>query len=234
MRSIAATVAVFILGATGLTLSAQAAPLFPGAAGDPAGVGAGTQESTARFVSESCIEQVLEVSRDLGDSEEVARAEADELCTGTVISETSEEMTASVDEVARLAESESMSPAQASMLVERAASGAIKYKKWTHAYWGGSIVEKHNGTTYYDGSKAWVKEYRGKAGSHVCHSEGSIGIGWAVERISCNKPTAASSADNYYRFDASVFFKGSPINLGVGLHFRVSANGATKSWQVGG
>ncbi len=75
---------------------------------------------------------------------------------------------------------------------------------------------------------------RGYAGSHTCHSEGGIAVGWSVHPISCTKPGAGSSADAFYRFDASVAFQGSPITLNIGLHYSTSASGASSTWQVGG
>jgi hypothetical protein len=143
-------------------------------------------------------------------------------------------MTATVSDVEQLAQAADVSPALSRTLVEAAAAGSISYRDWTHSYWGGSLVEKHKGRTYWDGKKAWIASYRGFSGRHTCHSEGGIAVGWAVTPYGCSKPKASASADAFYRFDAHAAFKGSPITLNIGLHYKTAANGKTSAWQVGG
>ncbi|WP_156122639.1 hypothetical protein [Microbacterium hominis] len=47
-------------------------------------------------------------------------------------------------------------------------------------------------------------------------------------------PGAGSAADAVENFDLSVLYQGFPIALTVGLHYKITATGASSSWQVGG
>lgn len=187
--------------------------------------------STTNFVDESCVKQVEEAYEKVGQS---AEAKDLELCEGKVTVEEGATETVDPAEAKAFAATENMGEQETALVVEAAKAGKIKSKKWKHAYWGGSNYEKHAGRTYWNGSKAWVKKYKGKTGYHTCHSEGSWKVGWSVKPTRCTKPKAGTYADSYYRFDASLFVKGSPITLGVGLHYRTSKSGAVKTWQVGG
>lgn len=201
--------------------------LVAGTGAAAAAPGAGSYSARA-FVSQSCVAQVRSIAADKHVAADVS------LCSGTVTTSESAPQTATVAEVKAYAARAELSEAQTRSLTALAAAGAIKYRDWTHTYWGGSLIEKHRGRTYWDGSKAWISSYRGYAGSHTCHSEGGIAIGWAVSPLSCTKPSAGSSADAFYRFDASVAFRGSPVTLNIGLHYSTAASGATSTRQVGG
>lgn len=190
-----------------------------------------TEITKTKFVDKSCVEQV---ERAFEKVQQVPTDKDLAICTGSIIVEQDPIETISISEANEIVELEAMGPEQSKMFLKSAAAGKIKSRKWTHAYWGGSNYEKHKGKTYWDGSKAWVKKHRGKAGNHYCHTEGSLQVGWTVTPRSCTKPSAGNYADSLYRFDASLFVKGSPITLGVGLHYRVSKKGVVKTWQVGG
>lgn len=181
-------------------------------------------------VSESCMDQVEAIAAEEG----VSMESGIELCSATVTTTESDPLIATVADIEAYASEERLSVEEKASLVRSAASGAIKYRNWTHSYWGGSLLENHKGRTYWDGSRAWIASYRGFTGSHTCHSEGGVAVGWAVKPISCSKPAAAASADAFYRFDASVAFQGSPITLAIGLHYSTSKSGQTSTWQVGG
>lgn len=185
---------------------------------------------TTQVMSEECVQQVKSIAAEAG----VSASTGLDLCTATVTTTESEVRVATPADMEDYATGEGLTEGETAALVARAASGSIMYRNWTHTYWGGSLVENHKGRTYWDGSRAWIASYRGYAGSHSCHTEGGIAVGWAVTPISCNKPGAGSWADALYRFDASVAFKGSPITLAIGLHYSTSATGQTSTWQVGG
>ncbi|PSL37899.1 hypothetical protein CLV49_1507 [Labedella gwakjiensis] len=185
---------------------------------------------TGTVTSASCLEQVRKVAAQTGSD----RAEGESLCSGTVrVTETTaQKVTAS--EVASIGKEQRLTVAETDVLRRTAANGGIYYRDWTHSYWVGGLTEKHTGRTYWDGHHAWNASYRGFKGSHTCHSEGGLAIGWSVEPISCPKPGPRTSADAYYRFDASAVFKGSPVTLNIGLHNKTSATGKVTLWQVGG
>ncbi|MGO3180225.1 hypothetical protein [Brevibacterium linens] len=187
--------------------------------------------STTSFADKSCMKEVKRAYEKVGQEASTGDLE---ICKGNVTVEEGPTETVDVGEAKALAATQDMSKQETAQVVQAAKAGKIKSKKWKHAYWGGSNYEKHAGRTYWNGSKAWVKKYKGKTGYHTCHSEGSWQVGWSVKPTRCTKPKAGTYADSYYRFDASLFVKGSPITLGVGLHYRTSKSGAVKTWQVGG
>lgn len=193
---------------------------------------AATADNTSQtsFTSRTCVAQVKAIAAKNG----VSAAPATGLCSASITTTQSAVITATAAEARALAVQEGLNPSESEALVSAAAAGAISYRNWTNTYWGGSLVEKHAGRTYWDHSKAWIASYRGLAGSHTCHTEGGIAIGWAVTPISCARPGAGSSADAFYRFDASVGFRGSIITMNVGLHYSTSASGAVSAWVVGG
>lgn len=184
--------------------------------------------SSQTVTSQTCLDQVRAV-------ESAKRVNIDDgLCSGTVTLTESGVFTATVSDVSTLARQQNLGAKETTALLAAAATGGIQYRNWTHTYWGGSLVEKHTGRTYWDGVRAWIATYRGYTGKHTCHTEGSFAVGWSVTVISCSKPGSGSSADAAYRFDASVGVKGSPITLSVGLHLSTAANGTVTTWQVGG
>lgn len=187
--------------------------------------------STTSFADKSCMKEVKRAYEKVGQEASTGDLE---ICKGNVTVEEGPTETVDVGEAKALAATQDISKQETAQVVQAAKAGKIKSKKWKHAYWGGSNYEKHAGRTYWNGSKAWVKKYKGKTGYHTCHSEGSWQVGWSVKPTRCTKPKAGTYVDSYYRFDASLFVKGSPITLGVGLHYRTSKSGAVKTWQVGG
>ncbi|MGL4339381.1 MAG: hypothetical protein ACRCSP_03010 [Rhodoglobus sp.] len=213
--------AVLLMSLFASTTAAQAAPE---AASDEVIV------SQERVVSQKCVAQV----RAIALRKRVSADSAITLCSRTVTTTESSAKQATVADAQAYATSENMGEEQTRSLVAAAAAGGITYRDWTHTYWGGTLVEKHQGRTLWDGSQAWIASYRGYAGQHICHSEGGIAIGWAVTPISCSNPGAGSSADAVYRFDASLIFSGSPVTLNIGLHYSTDASGETSTWQVGG
>ncbi|WP_142206618.1 hypothetical protein [Subtercola boreus] len=159
---------------------------------------------------------------------------ATSLCTGTITTTETEPRVATSAEMGAYAEENNLSDAATDELLLAALQGEITYRDWTHSYWGGSLLEKHAGRTFWDGSNAWIATYRGLTGANVCHSEGGIAVGWAVTPLECSSPGAGTNADAYYRFDASVAFEGSPVTLDIGLHYSTNATGDVSTWQVGG
>ncbi|MCU1417492.1 MAG: hypothetical protein JWP32_1666 [Schumannella sp.] len=197
----------------------------PAAASDDPGV---ASTFSSAVTSQSCLDQLHAVERTKGVDAD------DRLCSGTITFAQSEVFTASIGDVTALAREEGLGARETAALVAAAAAGGIQYRNWTNTYWGGSVVEKHTGRTYWDGVRAWIATYRGYTGKHTCHTEGSFAVGWSVKVISCSKPGSGSSADAVYRFDASVGVQGSPITLSVGLHLSTAANGTATAWEVGG
>jgi len=189
-----------------------------------------TTTYTDTVTSADCLQQVEAIAAKTGADGTDGAA----LCTGTVRLTESRPQKVTVSEVASIAKDQGLTSGETDALKKIAKSGAIYYRNWTHTYWGGSLVEKHKGRTYWDGRHAWNASYRGFKGSHTCHSEGGIAVGWSVKPISCPKPGPRSSADAFYRFDASALFQGSPVTLSIGLHNRTSATGKVTLWQVGG
>jgi len=216
---------------SGWAFAASAATLLATAftgAGTASAAPAEPTVSQQTVLSESCVDQVqaIAVEKDV--------AADTSLCAATVTTTETAPQIATVAQAEAIAASQDLSAQKASDLIAAAAAGGITYRDWTHTYWGGSLIEKHKGRTYWDGSKAWISSYRGYAGSHTCHSEGGLAVGWAVSPISCSKPGAGASADAFYRFDASVAFQGSPVTLNIGLHYTTAASGAASTSQVGG
>lgn len=114
-----------------------------------------------------------------------------------------------------------------------AAAQQINTHNWTHTYWGGSIVEKHVGRTFFNGTHAWIAS-AGSPGYHVCHSEGSWAAGFSITQHECTQPGASSSVDAHYRFDVSAAYQGSPVSFTVGLHWVCDRFGNYSAYQVGG
>ncbi|WBU39243.1 hypothetical protein [Homoserinibacter sp. YIM 151385] len=214
------------------TLGVGSAPIA--ASAEPAGSASVLGPSVARAgttLVESteipgCADQVIEADG--------SAAEARELCSATLVTSQGPVETASAIEIRDEAASLGWSVAETERAAAAAASGAIRSRTWVQTYWGASNWERHEGRTYWDGSRAWVASYRGKTGRHVCHTEGSWAIGWVITPVRCTKPKAAAAADAYYRFDAQILFKGSPITLGVAMHYQMSRTGAVKQWKIGG
>jgi hypothetical protein len=196
---------------------------------------AGTTPKTSKsnFVSEACVSQVNAIAAKTGISKAKASKDAGDLCSATVTTEESAPVKATVTEVAAEASKLKLGAAETESLVTAAAAGTVYTRLWTHTYWGGSLVEKHTGRTYWNGSHAWVAS-ASNGGYHWCHSEGGIAVGWAVTVLNCTIPYAGAVADAYYRFDASVAYQGSPVTLQVGLHYQTDRNGGVTAWQVGG
>jgi len=191
--------------------------------------------SVEEFRSDECAAQVADIAAKSGAGAAAQIAQAvEELCTGQVILTESAPKAATVAEAREFATSANLSASETQALVASAAASALYSKTWNHAYWGGSLYEIHTGKTYYNGSLAWIASYSGYSGSHTCHAEGSWAVGWAVTPLTCSRPAAASAADAVYRFDASVFYNGSPLTLGIGLHYQVTGAGVSSGWQVGG
>lgn len=174
--------------------------------------------SSEEVTSQTCLDQVAAIVAQVGSAAPDGRS----LCTATVT--VSESAAVRAD----------LSAPEFADARERFAGPVAYYRDWTHTYWGGSMVEIHKGRTWWDGDIAWIATTDGLAGSHSCHVEGSWAIGWVITPFECTWPSAGTSADAFYRFDAGIAFEGSWITLGVGLHYSTNAAGGTTSWQVGG
>lgn len=185
------------------------------------------------FVSESCVSQVKAIAAKTGTSATQSAKDAAELCSATVTITETAPIRATVAEVKAEAVRQGLSEAETASLVTATATGSIWTRLWTHTYWGGSLVEKHTGRTYWNGTHAWIASAT-DPGYHLCHSEGGVAVGWAVTVLSCTAPAAGAVADAYYRFDASIAYQGSPITLQVGLHYQTDRLGGVTAWQVGG
>lgn len=201
---------------------------------------AGSQESDAAFLeqkvvseatytSDACLAQVQSIAARTGADAK----EGEALCTAKITTAQTEPRAATVAEVTAFAAEQNLSATETAGLSRAAGARAVQARNWTHTYWGGSLVEKHAGTTFWDGTNAWVASAT-SAGNHTCHSEGGIAIGWSVTVIECRNPTASPNADAYYRFDASVGWQGTPLTINVGLHYVTSGSGNVNAYQVGG
>ncbi|MDD9151830.1 hypothetical protein PUY80_04490 [Plantibacter flavus] len=199
------------------TVTATAVLVIPFLMGGPASAEPSTVE-TVEVTSEHCVDQIDEI-RPTGGS----RSAADySICQGQVTVEESAPVRATQADIQE---------ARAAGIM---AGPEAWYRNWTHTYLGGGLAEIHRGRTFWDGDVAWIRPYGGIGGSHECHTEGSWAVGWAVKRVLCDQPAAGPSADAFYRFDASILFQGSPVTLGIGLHYSTNASGGTTAWQVGG
>lgn len=185
-----------------------------------------TTTTTSEFTSISCMNQI----NDLASLAEQEKELYKNACSATITLTESTPEFVSAQEIINL----DLPPIEEANMLESAKAGKIQSRTWTHTYWGGSIVEKHTGQTYYDGEKAWVKKYRNKTGSHTCQAAGSWAVGFNVTVQSCNKPATGSSATSTERFRVSFLVSGSPIHFVADLKYKVNANGATTAWQVGG
>lgn len=191
------------------------------------------ETGSENFTSESCVSQINALAAEKVISESEAAAKAQELCNFTVTTKESAPVRADASAVAAEASAMKLSKTETGELMTAAAAGQVYTTTWEHSYWGGSLLEKHRGTTYYNGTHAWISS-AGNGGYHECHSEGGIAIGWAVTSFDCTLPGASAAADAYYRFDAGAVVQNSPITLNVGLHYQIDRNGNSSSWQVGG
>ncbi|MCA4133387.1 hypothetical protein [Arthrobacter sp. M4] len=185
------------------------------------------------FTSKTCLDEVNAIAAEKGINKNQAARDASRLCSATITTTESAAVQATVAEVVAVAPSLNLNAADSQALVSAAAAGSVWTRLWTHTYWGGSLVEKHTGRTYWNGTHAWISSTT-DSGYHWCHSEGGIAIGWSVTVLECTRPGAGSVADAFYRFDASVAYQGSPITLQVGLHHQTDRFGNVTAWQVGG
>ncbi|WEK60279.1 MAG: hypothetical protein P0Y60_13260 [Candidatus Microbacterium colombiense] len=156
-----------------------------------------------------------------------------QLCTGTeTISE--RRFTLGEGEATAVARELGMSSTEAESFVSKAAAGSVHGATWKHSYSALLVVEIHTGTTYWDGTKAWVSTYRGLTGKHSCHVPGGWQYGGTVSGVKCNRPGPSTKADAVERFDLNALIKGFPVTLNIGLHYAITNKGVTSSWQVGG
>lgn len=175
----------------------------------------------------SCQAQVAAIAARTGTAADLSLCDASVTLTETTFPVSSAQ-------ARTIAAQEGMSASATSAFVAAAAAGAVQGATWSHSYNALWINEVHKGTTYWDGSRAWIATYRGLTGSHTCHQEGSWVVGGAVKVNSCNKPGAGASADAVENFDMSVIYQGFPLAFTVGLHYKITATGARSTWQVGG
>ena len=190
-----------------------------------------SEGGSGQVVLQDCIDQVNAVAAAQG----VKASDYSKYCEGTLKSSLSSPVTITPTEATRVVQEAGLIGLDASQLITQAAAGKVKYRKWTHEYYGLTIREKHAGKTYYNGSKAWVSKHYGFTGYHKCHTEGSYAVGWSVKLGSCSRSrTAAQGVDHVHNFDMSFLVKGSPITLTVGLHMLLRRDGSNKGWQVGG
>lgn len=215
-----------------MLVTTAAAATTASAAPAPRPVSESTQKVTSEksFISQSCVEQVNAIVANKGGD---ASTLAQETCAGKLITTESDTRPATLSDVESAVQAGSLTKDAGRSLSQAVALSGVVTKDWTHTYWGGSLIEKHTGRTFYDGSNAWVAS-QGNGGYHVCHSEGSFAGGWAVTQNSCTNPGQGDWADAIYNFDASVAFKGSPVTLTIGLHYSVDKNGNVNAYQVGG
>lgn len=211
------------LTAAGLLLAGGATPSY-------ATDGEKGSADPAVFSSKACVSQVKEAAQKMNlDPDRYL-----DNCQGKVVVENIDSLTMTKTEAMNFVKQQDLDPKRANQLVAAANAGAVHGTKWKQTYWGGSIVEKHAGTTWWDGKYAWTTSRRGATGRHKCHTEGSWAVGFAVETVNCNHPSPGVKADSINRFDVSFAVKGSPISFGVGLHNQYTKNGKRSTWQVGG
>lgn len=211
--------------ALSVTTPATAAETRPTAA--PAA--AGTEE----FVNDDCITQINAIAEKENLSAEETDAYIQDLCTAQITSEVTEAEPVTVEEAKTAAASMGMNATDTAAFVAGAEVQAINAHNWEHTYWGGSIVEKHAGRTFFNGTHAWVSS-PGDPGYHVCHAEGSWAIGFTVVPGDCVSPGAAEVADAVYRFDWTALVKNNPVRFTVGLHHATDRLGNISTWQNGG
>ncbi|WP_156153132.1 hypothetical protein [Microbacterium oxydans] len=154
------------------------------------------------------------------------------LCDGIEIV-TEQRFTLGTDQATKAADELGMNRAETSSFVAKAAAGAVQGATWTHSYWAGTVKEVHAGTTYWDGSYAWVGTYRGLTGEHTCGKPGSYAVGATVSDRKCPKPGASSKADSVETFNLALATP-IPANFTVGLHNAYTKGGVRSTWQVGG
>lgn len=213
-----------IVATTGVLLSA----LMAGAGAANASPGETTSQQS--FTSKSCLTEV----RAIAAKTRVGAGTDESVCSGTVTITESAPQRASAAQVKAYASDEKLNAEATQSLTTAAAAGVINYRSWTHSYWSGSIVEKHAGTTYWGGGKAWIASYQRYTGNHTCHSQGSWAVGMGVKELECTHPGAYINAIASYRFEVGAVVAGSPFNFTVGLHYQTNSDGTTKSWQIGG
>ena len=219
-RSLIAAVTAAVLVSLAVPANASSIDAVPRQA-------ATTTTTTTAVDSASCEAQVASVAAKVGTTPDLS------LCDATVtLTETT--FPVSVSQARTIAAQEGMSVSATDKFVTAAAAGAVQGATWSHSYNAVWVNEVHKGTTYWDGSRAWIASYRGLTGSHRCHEEGSWVVGGAVKVNSCNKPGPGAAADAVENFDLSVLYQGFPIALTVGLHYKITATGARSAWQVGG
>jgi len=154
------------------------------------------------------------------------------LCDGTE-TVTEQRFTLGTDQATTVADELDMNRAETSSFVAKAAAGAVQGATWTHSYWAGAVKEVHTGTTYWDGSYAWVGTYRGLTGAHNCGTQGSFAIGATISDRKCPKPGASAKADSVETFNVALATP-IPASFTVGLHNAYTKGGVRSTWQVGG
>lgn len=221
-----------IIGASvaGLACVGIAAPASAATTADPLAATADTSVYSITAASTETIPGCADQITAAGGT----AADVKSLCTAKLTTEQAPAATLTVTQAQQMAQSEGLSSADSTALVTAAKAGTIKGVKWKHWYFAGVTKIDHSGTTYYDGSKAWIASYRSLKGSHSCSIEGGYSVGWTVSTVSCNHPAASTKADAIWRFDLGLAFKDSPVTLNVGLRYAVTNKGTVSTWQVGG
>lgn len=143
-------------------------------------------------------------------------------CTLTTVATTSAGKVATATDIAS---DDTLSAADRKEIAQAALRATIYSKHYSWATTGGSYTVTHNGTFYYDGSRAWVGvSYQGYTGSHNCFLNYSVGL--TITNEACTESGGTSSRTLYYQWRVTWPFN-VPPSYSVSNTGYVYANGTT-------
>jgi hypothetical protein len=87
-------------------------------------------------------------------------------------------------------------------LIQAAAAGTIYSKRFSWHTTGGIYTGTHNGTFYYNGSRAWATTpYSGYRGSHYCFTNYAVGVTISHQR--CYEVGNTWERDFYFQWQVA-------------------------------
>jgi hypothetical protein len=176
------------MAAVALATAAMFAFAIPANASTPPIVTDPTSKTTT-YEAEECLAAVA-VARSQGA--EVAGID----CTITTVSTTTEAEVVTADQ---LRAETGLSAADKSSLLDAAARATIYSKHFSWFTTGGAYTVTHDGTFYYDGTRAWVTvPYSGYTGFHNCFTNYAAGLSIANE--ACTDTGGTSSRTLYFQW----------------------------------
>lgn len=189
-----------------IALAVAAALSLSGAAlGAQAAPNDSTSTTTVSYAPE-CLDKIADIP---GASQDICK-----ITTTTVLS-APEKATAST-----LAADKSLTASERTTL----AAAGVTGKHWTQFTFGYEYTTTQDGTFYYNGSRAWVKQtYAGYTGTQYCRANYQIGV--VIKKGACSDTGGTASRNLYYGWQVTVTVNGVPIGYDYSMSATVKSNG---------